>query len=139
MEHLNEKAFNALADGRLTPSERHRLQSHLDGCDRCRREMEFWTRLSGEMDSLVGPGPRSWQGWWRGRRLNRRILTHLFPGYSPVAAPSLALGAMAVGILLGIFMGNLSLPLLQPPADPEGWVAAIHSTGIVDGWMMGGQ
>lgn len=57
--HLNAEAFQAYLDGALPDTEAGPFQEHLEGCVRCRAELEGWTLLFEELEELdvLEPSP----------------------------------------------------------------------------------
>ena len=59
MPHLTDERIQDWLDGRLSASEAARIEEHVDGCPRCRAEVEGWRSLMGDLSVLGELSPRS--------------------------------------------------------------------------------
>lgn len=50
--HAHADSLQALLEGTLSPRDEARVRRHLEGCGRCRSELEGWTLLFRELDAL---------------------------------------------------------------------------------------
>jgi anti-sigma factor RsiW len=55
--HLNSELLQALAEGELDPARMGPARAHLEGCGRCRAELEGWQLLFSELEELPDLGP----------------------------------------------------------------------------------
>jgi anti-sigma factor RsiW len=73
--HLDAADIQAYLDGELGDAELA-LQAHVDGCARCRAEVEAWTALLGTLDGLEDLAPRE---GFAARVMARTHVSHVSP------------------------------------------------------------
>ena len=104
-----QKRFSAYQDGELKPQDQERLSEHLESCPACREryaEMEKVWQALGDFEEIL-PEP----GFYGQvvRKINESYelrpsfrLEDLFQLFSPLAACTV----LAIGLLIGTFVGN---------------------------------
>jgi hypothetical protein len=123
--HNAQKKFSAYQDRELKPQEQEEVKKHLQSCKVCHEQYAELERLWLTLGQLeeIRPDP------WFYRQLAGKIkdprkqgllsaLRHIF---QVLRAPAIASGLVAVGILVGIYIGNVMvqfdfLPFRQAPA-----------------------
>jgi hypothetical protein len=114
-----DELLAGLVDGTLTPAERAEVQSHLDGCERCRadiRKAESARRALGalpEVEPLWGVGRAAVEEAGKSRR------EHRFRRFAPaagVAAAALLLVGLGFAVLRGPMGGGGGSNAAQAPA-----------------------
>jgi predicted anti-sigma-YlaC factor YlaD len=120
-----QKKFSAYQDGELKPREQEEVNVHLLNCRSCREQYaeieRIWQTL-GESEE-IRPDPWFYSQIVRKMKEPREqvllpVLQHVF---QVLRAPAIASGLVAVGILVGIYIGSVMvqfdfLPFRQTPA-----------------------
>ena len=113
MEHIREEELNALVDGRLDKDTAQRVQDHLAHCRRCREAHGALVLLASGMDRLVAPSTSRWANIQRRHRIKEAI-HELYPEKAfQGLGLSVAYGAVALGLFMGILMANISSPIFK--------------------------
>ena len=126
--HSVQKKFSAYQDKELKPQEQEEVSSHLLSCRSCREQYAEFERLwqtLGEMEE-IHPDP------WFYRQVVGKIKEpreqSLLPAFQQVfqllRAPAIASVLLAVGILAGIYLGNV---MVRSDFLPFGHTATGHS------------
>jgi anti-sigma factor RsiW len=121
--HSIQKKFSAYQDRELKPREQEEVGRHLLSCQSCREQYEkfeqVWQTL-GELEE-IRPDP------WFYRQVVRKINEHREPGLLPtierffqlLRAPAIASILLAVGILVGTYLGNILTRSDYLPFQPD--------------------
>ena len=128
--HVSEEGLSRFMQGEARATERHSIETHLVGCDRCRGVLV-------EHRGLMPTSDRIWEGILDRVELSRRSLRwSTAPIQVSIASPSLIAATFGLASVLLVAVGVLSafksqaaLPLLialAPLAPPVGAVIAFH-------------
>lgn len=97
----------------LDPQERQHVEAHLQGCERCRRELEFLraVRETARQPGEAPPGELAWQRLKRDMRRERRPAAK-----RPWWVPALATAAALVIVVQSVLLFHYSSEELYEPA-----------------------
>ena len=118
-----EKKLSAYQDRELDPREQEEVRGHLLSCRTCRKQYEklerVWQTL-GELEE-IRPDP------WSYRQLVRKIREPREQGlrptierfFQPLRTPAIASILLAIGILVGTYLGNILIRCDFFPFQPD--------------------
>ena len=123
-----QKKFSAYQDGELGPREQEEVKSHLLSCRSCREEYAEFEGLWQTLGEMEGIQPDPWfyrQVLGKIKEPREQGLLSTFQHvFQLLRTPAIASGLQAVGILAGIYFGNV---MVRSDFLPFGQTATGHS------------
>ncbi len=120
-----QKKFSAYQDKELKPREQEEVSRHLLSCRSCREEYAEFDRLWQTLGEMEEIHPDPWfYGQIAGKIKEPREQSLLQQVFRPLRAPAMASVLLAVGILAGIYLGNI---MVRFDFLPFGQTATGHS------------
>jgi anti-sigma factor RsiW len=118
-----QRKLSAYQDRELEPKEQEQVSSHLLGCRACREQYAEFERVWQTLEELKEIHPNPWFYQQIVRKIKEPRERDLLPGlqwvFQMLRAPAIVSILLAIGILLGAYLGDILVRRDFLPFQPE--------------------